>query len=81
MDSDPAHHERVGGLGGAGEILCFSERARRSGASLLGRNGNEPVPTATEDSDPGPEAELEGCEVAVQDGEPEGREARLCFDR
>ena len=66
-----------GGFGGPEAILCFGGRARRIGANLLVGNGNEPAPPATEDSDPGTEAELEGCEVAV----PEGWEARSCFDR
>jgi len=59
-DSGAAQCERVGILGGAEEILCFSERTRRVGAIPLLGNGNEPAPTATEDSDPGTDAELEG---------------------
>ncbi len=59
-DSGAAHRERVGILGGAEEILCFSERTRPVGAIPLLGNGNEPAPTATEDSDPGTDAELEG---------------------
>ena len=65
----------------AEEIECPSERARRIRAILLLGNGNEPAPRATEDSDPGTNAQLEGFEIAGQEGEPEQREVRPCFDR
>ena len=65
----------------AEEIQYFSETTRWIGAILLLGNGNEPAPTATEDSDPGRDAQLEAYEVAVQEGEPEEREVKPCFDR
>ena len=65
----------------AEDIQCFSEVARRIGEILLVGNGNEPAPTATEDSDPGKDAQLKGYEIAVQHFEPEKREVKPCFDR
>ena len=61
-----AHHERGRALR-AEEIQYFSETARRIMAILLLGNGNEPAPTATEDSDPGKDAQLEEYEIAVQE--------------
>ena len=65
----------------AEEIECFSETARRIGAILLLGYGNEPAPTATEASDLGRDAQLEGYELAGQECEQEQREVRPCFDR
>ena len=65
----------------AEEIQCFSETGRRIVAILLLGNGNEPAPTATEDSDPGKDAQLEEYEIAVQECGPEEREVKPCFDK
>ena len=69
-DVAPAHHERGRALR-AEEIQCFSQTARGIVAILLVENGNEPAPTATEDSDPGKDAPLKGYEIAGQEYEPE----------
>jgi len=65
----------------AEEIEYFSETARRVGATLLPGNGNVPAPTAAADSGPSTDAQLEGCEIAGQECEPEQREVNPCFDR
>ena len=61
-----AHRERGRALRGE-EIQYFGEVAGRIGAILLLGNGNEPAPTAAEDSDPGKDAPLKGYEIAVQE--------------
>ena len=50
-------------------------------ATLLLGYENEPAPTATEASDLGRDAQLEGYELAGQECEQEQREVRPCFDR